>query len=195
MKREELSELHYITPIANVPSILKRGILSHNRVKKVLHDSVAMAEIQDRRMNKRIPGAGKLHDYVNLYFDAHNPMLSKVRAHNNMICVLRVTTSALDLPNVIVSDRNASSGYANFMTVDDVGRLSRERIFARYWTHPEDPIEEMRHRSEKCAEVLVPDKLSSDLIVGAYVADQTALKNWNKLRIELRATINQRLFF
>ncbi len=29
MKREELDELHYITPIVNVASILSKGILSH----------------------------------------------------------------------------------------------------------------------------------------------------------------------
>ena len=49
MERHELTELHYITPISNVPLILKVGILSHNQAKKIKHTSVAMNEIQDRR--------------------------------------------------------------------------------------------------------------------------------------------------
>ena len=43
MKREDLSELHYITPIANVPSILRWGILSHQGVAQLPHQSVADA--------------------------------------------------------------------------------------------------------------------------------------------------------
>lgn len=69
MKRSELTELHYITPIANVPSILRQGILSHNRAKRVQHQSVAMNEIQDRRAKVTVPGGKKLHEYVNLYSD------------------------------------------------------------------------------------------------------------------------------
>ncbi len=79
MNRADVTELYYITAIANVPSILKHGILSHKLAERLPHDSVAMPEIQERRSNKQIPGAGQLHDYANLYFDAHNPMLSKRR--------------------------------------------------------------------------------------------------------------------
>jgi len=49
VKREELDELHYITPIVNVGSILKQGILSHQLMERMQHTSVAMAEVQTRR--------------------------------------------------------------------------------------------------------------------------------------------------
>lgn len=83
-------ELHYITAIANVPSILQHGILSHSLADQLAHHSVAMPEIQERRRDKRIPGARLLHEYANLYFDAHNPMLSRCRGRNNEICVLQI---------------------------------------------------------------------------------------------------------
>lgn len=67
-----------------------------------------MGEVQARRENKQIPGAGKLHDYANLYFDAHNPMLSKLRARNDDLCVLRVDAKVLELPEVVVTDRNTA---------------------------------------------------------------------------------------
>ena len=68
MIRSDIPELHYITPIANLPSIMKLGILSNKRASKVGHVSVAMEEIQDKRRQKKIPGAGLLHDYVNGLF-------------------------------------------------------------------------------------------------------------------------------
>jgi len=57
MNREDVTELHYITAMANLPSILQHGILSHTQATRVAHDSVAMPEIQERRRNKQIPGA------------------------------------------------------------------------------------------------------------------------------------------
>ncbi len=108
MNRSDITELHFITPIANVPSIMKHGILSHSQAKLVQHDSVAMPEIQEKRQNKQIPGARLLHDYANLYFDAHNQMLCKCQAQNDSICVLCVAPAVLNLPGAIVADRNAA---------------------------------------------------------------------------------------
>jgi hypothetical protein len=85
VNRSDITELHFITAIENLTSILEHGILSNRRAGRLPHRSVAMAEVQNRRRDKRIPGAGLLHDYANLYFDAHNPMLSKCRDQNDTI--------------------------------------------------------------------------------------------------------------
>jgi hypothetical protein len=37
VNREELTELHYITPIENVPSLLQHGILSYHLARHVRH--------------------------------------------------------------------------------------------------------------------------------------------------------------
>lgn len=196
MKRQEMTELHYIALIENTPSILQHGILSHNRAAKIAHTSVAMEEIQARRRDKKIPGARSLHDYANLYFDAHNPMLSRVRDRNAEICVLRVAAEVLDLPGVIIADCNASSDYVHFRSAaEGLLSLNRERIFARYWTHPEDPFDEMRHKSEKCAEVLVPGCVDSCYIEGVNVANAAALARVQALGISLTARIKSDLFF
>lgn len=196
MKLEDINELHYITPVDNVASILQHGILCHDRVKLVEHTSIAMTEIQERRNIRRVPGARALHKYVNLYFDAHNPMLSKRRDQNDFICVLRVSSDVLGLPGVIVADRNASSDYVNFHSANEgIAFLERDRVFARYWTHPEDLFDEMRHKSEKCAEVLVPQEVSPHMITGAYVANQTALAQWARLGVNLIAEVKSGFFF
>ena len=114
MNRDDITELHFIAPINNVPSITQFGILSHKLSGQIDHYSVAMPEIQERRKNKQIPGARTLHDYANLYFDAHNPMLSKLRARNDDICILRIDAKVLDLPGVIIADRNAASDWVRF---------------------------------------------------------------------------------
>ena len=195
MKRADVKELHYITAIANVLSILQRGILSHTRADQLDHDSVAMPEIQERRKNKQIPGARTLHEYANVYFDAHNAMLSKCRHRNNEICVLRVTPSVLDLPGVIVTDRNAASDWVSFRSVPDgLELIVVERLRARYWTHP-DPYDQMSHKSEKCAEVLVPEQVEPRFIIGAYVASQTALATFENLNSGLPVEIREDIFF
>jgi len=172
------------------------GILSHKRVGQVTHDSVAMPEVQERRKDKRIPGAGHLHDYANLYFDAHNPMLSACRMQNDIICVLRVDSKVLDLPCVIISDRNAASDYVRFSSVKEgIKRIDRERVFAQFWKHPDDPFDEMRHKSEKCAEVLVPNYVDPCNIIGAYIANEVALVNFQKFCINLAVYIKNDIFF
>ncbi len=88
MRREELDELHYITPIDNVVSILSSGILSHQLAAKVHHTSVAMQEVQDIRMNKVVPGGRNLHEYANTYFNARNAMLYLRKDDHAKLCVL-----------------------------------------------------------------------------------------------------------
>jgi hypothetical protein len=196
MDRADVTELHYITSISNVISILQHGILSNTLAAELPHDSVAMPEIQEIRANKQIPGARRLHEYANLYFDAHNAMLSKRRRYNSTICVLQVDSGALDLPGVIVTDRNAASSWVSFMTVHEgLAAIDRDRLFARSWKHPDDMYDEMNHKSEKCAEILVPDRVESRFVLGAYVANQTALTVFQVLGTGLPVRIRGDMFF
>lgn len=161
------------------------------------HQSVAMREIQDRRTNKKIPGTDKyIHDHANLYFDAHNATLSKLRSKNNEICILRVSSSVLDLRDVIISDGNAATGWVRFYPVaPGLAAVDKDSLYARYWTHPDDPYAEKRHKSLKCAEVLIPDKVEPRCILAAYVANQTALASFTKLSTALTASIPDGIFF
>lgn len=195
MERVDVRELHYITAIANVPSIMQHGILSHTLAAELAHDSVAMPEIQERRRNKQIPGARPLHDYANLYFDAHNPMLSKCRNRNNEICVLRVDQVVLDLPNVIITDRNAATDMVRFGNVaEGLARVDSQRLFARYWTHQDDLYDQANHKAEKCAEVLIPDRVDAAMIMGAYVANHIALGAFQALNTGLVVQIHPMFF-
>jgi hypothetical protein len=196
VNRADIAELHYITPIGNVPSILEHGILSNRQAARLAHTSVAMEEVQDRRRDKTIPSARRLHDYTNLYFDAHNPMLSKRRDQNDAICVLRVDPTALDMPGVIVADRNAASDYVRFYpAADGIQALDREMVFAKFWINAADPFDEMIRKSVKCAEVLVPDQLDPRFVIGAYVANERALGAFQALNTQLPVAVNGGMFF
>lgn len=192
MNIKDITQLYYITDIANLPSILRRGILSHNHVAKIKHKSIAEEGVQERR-KKKIPGTNNhLHDYANLYFDAHNPMLSARRHLNDSICVLIISKNVLKVNGIILTDQNASRA-CRFMTLDDgLPLLSKEEIFAQFWINKDDPMEEYRLKGIKCSEVLVPVKVGVSLITGAYVANATALRLFQQvssLTVEIRPDI------
>lgn len=195
MRRHELTELHYITPIANVPSILKWGILFHNRAKRVPHESVAMNKIQDRRARVTVPGGRTLHDYANLYICARNPMMYRRQARHQDLCVLRINPNVLDLQGVVISDRNASSRYVRFEAAPNgLSIVNRDWVFAEFWTDATQ-ITEWRKKSVKCAEVLVPDRVEPRYITGAYVSCQEAMNQFQMLGTGLSVEINSHLFF
>jgi len=77
MDVSDVKELHYITPMGNLPSIFQRGILSNYLVEKLPHSSVAKQEVQEIRASVRVPSGRPLHEYVNLYFNARNAMMYK----------------------------------------------------------------------------------------------------------------------
>lgn len=171
MRRTDIRELHYITSIENVPSILERGILCHNAATKVPHSSIANKRVQQRRAAKTVPlrGGGRkpLHAYANLYFNAHNWMLKEVLGPDGdaPVCVLRINPSVLEISGAVVSTCNAAKSKAKFYKNVDVGlaQLDKAQVFARY------PTEQSQ------AEALIPDSVGSDLIVGVAVGSGSHL--------------------
>lgn len=188
-----VTELHCIMPIANAASVMTHGILSHERASRLPHRSVAMQTMQDRRDLKLVPGGLKLHQYANLYFHARNPMLSVRRQED--VCVLRVSSQVLTLPGAVITDQNAASKYVRFYALNQWRLLDFDDIFARDWTHPDDQIREWRHKSRKCAEILVPYQVASNLITGALVPDNAARGRLSQAGFGLPIVVNPDFFF
>lgn len=190
-----LKELHSIMPIANIPSVLKHGILSHDRCRKLPHADVSMIEMQDRRDKVQVPGGLKLHKYANVYFHARNPMMYKRRGQVKTLCVLRVSARILNLEKAVITDQNASSDYVKFLPPRYIDFLDFEKIYAADWRHPDNPIDYWRHKSIKCAEVLVPNCIDPGYIMGAYVVDSFAEDLLKNQGFTLPITIQPDLFF
>jgi hypothetical protein len=195
VKRSDITEFHYITPIANVPSILVNGIVCHTRAKTVPHLSVAMEKVQAKRANRSVPSGHPLHSYANLYFTARNPMLYVLRDHHRDLAVLRIDPSILDLPEVVIADGNASSEYTRFYpSPTGLSNLRDELIFAEYWTD-DDLFEYWNKKRIKCAEVLVPDQVDPSLIMSSYVSGRESEVRLRELGITHPIDIRPWLFF
>lgn len=199
MTRDELEELGYIVPIDTVPSILQHGILSHRRAQKLAHEDISLAQVQDFRSKVVVPspdGGRLLHDYVNLYICARNPMLLKKSSIHHKICVLRVSAAVLDIPGTVVTDSNAGSKYVKFSPAPNgLSIVNRSRTFADWWTHLDDQIDEWRHSAQKCAEVLVPNVVAATHITGACVCSEASQGSLQSVAPTLAVIVNKHLFF
>jgi len=181
LNRSQITELYNIMLIANMPSVLERGLLSHNKIQGIPHKSIAMPEIQDRRQQRLVPGGRPLHDYANLYFHARNPMMYLRRNQHLDLCILRISPEVLDLPNVVIADRNASTDYVRFAaSPGGLAMVNYDLVFARDWNH-ENPIEKAEHKAVKCAEVLVPERIEPKFIMGCYVSGPEGSQSLIKL--------------
>jgi ssDNA thymidine ADP-ribosyltransferase, DarT len=196
MERDEVKELHFITPIANLDSILHRGILSHDDASKIDHQSVASEDVQDRRRGKWVPNGQRLHSYANLYFHARNPMMYYLVRHgHNDLAVIRVSEAVLELSDTVLTDGNAASAGTRFYSSPDgLAYLNSKLIFARYWTDENYWPDQEKKRSRN-AEVLVPGLISSTYIQGCYV-DTPAKRSYCEESYNLPAvTVRKGIFF
>ena len=178
VRRTDIAELHYICHIDNLRSIFARGILCRRDIVdresagEVEFTSVADPRIVQRRSERTIPGGLSLDQYVNLFFNARNSMLYRViknydtsrRVPRDHIAILRVSTKILDTQGVIVTDINAAIGpQPRWYSVEEgIPRLDKDEIFAEFWT------ETPGHEARMMAEVLVPARVASSYLLGAY---------------------------
>ncbi|RYZ74295.1 MAG: DUF4433 domain-containing protein [Proteobacteria bacterium] len=192
---QQIKEFQSIMPLENVPSVIQCGILSHEQMAKYKHHSVAMQEIQDRRNHVRIPGGLMLHQYANLYFHARNPMMYKLHNDAKRLSILRVSIEARHIEGAVIADRNASADFVQFLAIEQTHKLDLEAVYARNWTHPDDPIAYRRHKAQKCAEFLVPHRLPPEFITGAYVVNEVARNALLASGFSLPIQVEPDLFF
>ena len=197
MERDEIEELQYITHVDNVASIAERGILSHRRAERLEHVDVSLAQVQDRRKGKRLPGGLLLHDYANTYLTARNPMLYK-RISEGMLdelCVVRVTSEVLELEGVVMSDRNAAASFCRFRAPEAaLPAIDAELIERVFWTDGSQ-LERELCRNAKFIEVLVPQRIQPEYLIGAYVGSTDARLTLEAADCGLDVEMNKHLFF
>ena len=185
--------LYNIMPFRNISSVLSLGILSNFLAEKLPHVSVAMNEVQSRRDKVNVPNGMPLHQYANLYFDARNPMMYKRQDED--ICVLKISPWVLDLENVVISDRNASSDYASFHEPTKIlDKLDYDMIYAKSWVDANYYLM-LKKKSVKCAEVLIPEKILPQYIIGAAVKNQEDKERLEEMGFNKKIYIEKELFF
>lgn len=126
----------------------------------------------DKAGRKESTQCGLLHEYVNLYFNARNPMMYKRRKLYQETCVLSVSSDVLSLPGVVVSDMNAARDLCKFMEPRiALEMMDFDIIYTRNWNVPNE-FEKYRLQGALCAEVLVPNTVAYRYIRSVYIADQ-----------------------
>lgn len=187
----DVRELHYITPIENVSSILQDGILSNRLAQRVDHISIAMQEVNARRRHRVVANGWTVHDHANLYFNARNPMMYVRRERHESLCVLCVSPDVFQEEWVTVTDGNAASDATRFFTDPAYGLSQLDFSFLNGDTWNAVPDGKRR----KCAEVLVLHKVPAHLITGAYVSCETARQRLTVLAPQLQVTLHSGMFF
>lgn len=122
-------------------------------------------------------------------------MMYKRHAEAPNLSVLRISTKVLNLDGAVISDQNAASDYVRFLHPRQWQLLDYDAIYAMDWRHPNDAAAYYRHRSQKCAEILVPHCVEPSFIVGAYACDEASKKRLENLGLQLPVTLSPVLFF
>jgi len=169
--------LFHITDRKNLPTILARDLQAKNEAKrlKLKHYSIAHENIQERRSSKKVPigRKGTIHDYVPLFFAARPPMLYAVqyKVPQEDVIYLLVAWRALELPDTVITDGNASSADTQFYRVaGNLDKIDRKTLSLVWWN------ETAEQKRKKAAEVLVWKSLSIGLIGGIVVLNDNVRK-------------------
>lgn len=187
--------VYNIQPIVNIPSVIRYGLLSYERVTRIEHESIAMIDVQNRRDNVIIPNGGGLHSYANAYFDPRNPMMYKRKDRAQSLCVLAILSTVLNLDGVIISDGNAASEYSRFYAPEEgIQKLDFARIYDEWWTD-DDLCEQLKRKRIKCAEVLVPNVIPYEYIIGAIVVNEQAQYDLKSKEFQQKIVIQPNVFF
>lgn len=171
MERGGIKNLYYITHVENLPSILERGIFSHERVDQ---DNIPFKPIYDvqivsNRRARRTPDGRSLWSFANLYFQPRNPMLYRVILEKGVeaIAVLAVRPDILNRPDIFLSTGNAASAQSEILPRDAGLKaiLQMMDVFRKEWW-----VDEEGTKRRIMAECLVPDRVPPEYIQVVYVA-------------------------
>jgi hypothetical protein len=181
----EVQSLQHITHLDNISGIRRRGICCHKtavhwRERRVIADSDVMAR-RDRRVGS---GPLTIKDFAALYFNAHNPMLSKLRDQPGLVVLELDPTPILTDSATLLTDGNAAAAETAIGPVAEMlTRLERRRVYSTGWTH------DAATRCAVQAEVLVEEAVPARLVRGAKTptdADAAALAEmWPELQVQV----------
>ena len=167
----QIDEVYYLAPLANLDSILTKGILSHGEIERrgLQHLDISFQSVQRRRSDL------DLHDRVPFYFAPRTPMSSVLRDRNGELCLLVVDVTKLcrGAKEISFTDGNGASGNTRrYVQADELAdHLPLDAIRATYWT--DQAIADGRRR--RSAELLVVPEVSATAIKHIEVPSPAAM--------------------
>lgn len=108
---------------------------------------------------------------------------------------MKISSQILELPDVVVADRNASSNYVRFLEPQyALDRLDINLIYAEFW-NDDNRFEYLKKKSIKCAELLVPYTINPDYIIAAAVKNDNDKNRLIRMGFNKRIYVDKHLFF
>ena len=157
--------LFFITHIDNLSSILERGILSPDLVKKlkIKYTPIYSEKIVGKREYKMACGK-RLSEFAHVYFNPHNAMLRQVLYEHasRKIIVIKSTLNVSD-DGICIADRNAAKDDVGFMNSYNyykiIPKIEKETLpIGRRWQSGKSwAVDDSKGKI--MAECLVPDKI------------------------------------
>ncbi len=162
----------HITHRDNLSSILEQGIYARGPLE---NEDIAYARVHDdgvqsRRKAKHLPTGKPLTDYVNFYFQVRNPMLYRLICNFRLedLAVLEINPAIRNTPGGYIADGNAANYATCFYpaTRANLKHINEKDLRREYWNEADGS------KRRIMAELLVPEKVSPENIMGIYVAKQ-----------------------
>ena len=166
---KDILGVYYIAPLANLPSILRRGVLSHAQVGRqnlkpeTIYDSAIVANRGDRSA----PDGKTLWDFANFYFNPRNAMMYRVhRVEGRDVAVLFMRRALVNSAK-FVSVGNAASPHSPIVPVREglaqiQGEAVAEKLRVDVWKEGEE-------KRLMMSELLVPDGAAPGHVQSIYV--------------------------
>ncbi len=176
MKITKITGLFYITHIDNIPSILRKGILSHERMlnENIPYTPIYNEQIVTNRRNIVAPDGRSLWNFANLYFQPRNPMLYRVlhEKQTNEVAIIAMQPIILERPDIYVSNGSAAHSASDILHAIEFKKeqrqIFRNTVNVEWWN-------DLNGSKRKImAECLVPDMVNPDLIQAIYVGNRNA---------------------
>lgn len=175
MRKLDIRELFYITHIENIPSILEKGILSHERIEteRVHPTAIYAKDIVNSRKWKTTPAGKSLWSYANLFFQPRNPMMYRVvhEIGKANLAVVGIDKKVLFQPGVFITDGNAANEPTQFY-VQSAGLKMLQQQWAVVQNEWWNNLDGSKRRI--MAECLIPDFINVEHIRSIYVACENA---------------------
>ena len=175
MRNSDIRGPYYITHINNLPSILERGILSHEKItaERISYTRIYDSSIVESRRSILTPARKSLWHYANLFFQPRNPMLYRLidEIGRQNLAVLRASNTVLQEQGIFITDGIAANSSTHIYPQPEgleILQTQQAIIQSTKWISWKG---NEQLRLKLMAECLVPNQVEPEYIQWFIIAD------------------------
>lgn len=170
-RKSSIQGLYYITHINNIPSILEKGILSHELIEaeNIPYQTIYNLQVVSHRSHKIVPGTPQsLWHFANLYFQPKNAILYAVINGYPLqeVAIIGIKKTILNRSDIWITTGNAAHSNSQIFPISQGKAILdqiRDQIDQEWWNNEDGSKRKMM------AECLVPEKVDPGYISIIYV--------------------------